>query len=87
MITIPGLFLTLSTLTPIWNGLLSFFPLSKSYPGFTHSSILAWKIPWTKEPGKLQFTGLKESDLATKPPPTQVSRLMTSGKSFDHFNP
>ena len=22
-----------------------------------HSSILAWKIPWTKEPGKLQSTG------------------------------
>ena len=21
----------------------------------THSSILAWRIPWTKEPGKLQF--------------------------------
>ena len=23
----------------------------------THSRILAWKIPWTKEPGLLQFTG------------------------------
>ena len=23
----------------------------------THSSILAWRIPWTKEPGGLQFTG------------------------------
>ena len=22
-----------------------------------HSSILAWKIPWTEEPGRLQFTG------------------------------
>ena len=22
-----------------------------------HSSILAWKIPWTEEPGGLQFTG------------------------------
>ena len=21
----------------------------------THSSILAWKIPWTEEPGGLQF--------------------------------
>ena len=21
----------------------------------THSSILAWRIPWTEEPGKLQF--------------------------------
>ena len=25
----------------------------------THSSILAWKIPWTKEPDSLQFIGLK----------------------------
>ena len=24
----------------------------------THSSILAWEIPWTKEPGGLQYTGL-----------------------------
>ena len=25
----------------------------------THSSILAWKIPWTGEPGKLQSMGLQ----------------------------
>ena len=23
----------------------------------THSSILAWKIPWTEEPGGIQFMG------------------------------
>ena len=23
----------------------------------THSSILAWKIPWTEEPGRLQSRG------------------------------
>ena len=23
----------------------------------THSTILAWRIPWTKEPGGLQFMG------------------------------
>ena len=23
----------------------------------THSSTLAWKIPWTEEPGRLQFMG------------------------------
>ena len=29
----------------------------------THSSILAWRIPWTEEPGELQSIGLqKESD-------------------------
>ena len=28
-----------------------------------HSSILAWEIPWTEEPGGLQFYGVfKESD-------------------------
>ena len=26
------------------------------------SSILAWRIPWTEEPGGLQSTGRKESD-------------------------
>ena len=25
----------------------------------THSSILAWEIPWTEEPGGLQFMGLQ----------------------------
>ena len=25
----------------------------------THSSILAWKIPWTEEPGGLQSIGLQ----------------------------
>ena len=25
----------------------------------THSSILAWKIPWTEEPGGLQPIGLQ----------------------------
>ena len=28
----------------------------------THSSILAWEIPWTEEPGRLQSMGSQESD-------------------------
>ena len=28
----------------------------------THSSILAWEILWTEEPGRLQSMGRKESD-------------------------
>ena len=24
----------------------------------THSSIPAWRIPWTEEPGRLQYIGL-----------------------------
>ena len=27
----------------------------------THSSILAWEIPWTEEPGGLQVHGVTES--------------------------
>ena len=29
----------------------------------THSSILAWEIPWTEEPGRLQSLGSQESDM------------------------
>ena len=29
----------------------------------THSSILAWKIPWTKEPGWLQSMGLQRAQI------------------------
>ena len=36
-------------------------PLEKSMA--THSSILAWKIPWAEKPGGLQSMGLKESDM------------------------
>ena len=34
----------------------------------THSSILAWDIPWTEEPGRLWSIGLQrvEHNLATK---------------------
>jgi len=28
----------------------------------THSSILAWRIPWTEEPGRLQSTRSQEAD-------------------------
>ena len=27
----------------------------------THSSALAWRVPWTEEPGGLQSTGLHKS--------------------------
>ena len=32
----------------------------------THSSILAWKIPSTEEPGWLQSMGCKESDVTER---------------------
>ena len=31
-----------------------------------HSSIIAWKIPWTEEPGRLQSMGRKESDMTER---------------------
>ena len=35
-------------------------PLEKGMA--THCSILAWRIPWTEEPGGLQSTGSQRSD-------------------------
>ena len=32
-------------------------PLGKELA--THSSVLAWKIPWTEEPGRLPFMGMQ----------------------------
>ena len=36
-------------------------PLKKEMA--TYSSILAWEIPWTKEPGRLQSMGLQKSQI------------------------
>ena len=38
----------------------------------THSSILAWKFPWTEEPGGLQVPGLQGLD-TTEQQSTAVS--------------
>ena len=35
-------------------------PLEKGMA--THSSILAWRVPWTEEPGELRPWGSRESD-------------------------
>ena len=34
---------------------------SLEYEMATHSSIIAWKIPWTEEPGRLQVHGVSKS--------------------------
>ena len=39
-------------------------PLGKEMA--THSSTLAWKIPWTEEPGRLQSIGAQESDTTVR---------------------
>ena len=52
-------------------------PLEKKMT--THSSILAWRIPWKEEPGRLQATCYVVSrvghDLLTKLPPPPLSYL------------
>ena len=46
-------------------------PLEKGM--VTHSSILAWRIPWTEEPGGPSLWGHKESD--TTEQLTHISQL------------
>ena len=51
----------------------------------THSSTLAWKIPWTEEPGGLQSMGLQRvrHDWATSLSHTQTcSRLYVGYRTF-----
>ena len=43
----------------IWGFVM--FSLEKAMA--SHSSTLAWKIPWTEEPGRLQSMGREESDM------------------------
>ena len=40
----------------------------------THSRILAWRIPWTEDPGGLQSIALQRvrNDLATNLPPPPI---------------
>ena len=51
----------LSTMLETWVRSLGWEdPLEKAMA--THSSTLAWKIPWTEEPGGLQSTGLDTTE-------------------------
>ena len=49
-------------------------PLEKGV--VTHSSILAWEIPWTEEPGGLQPMGLQKSQ-------TRLSDETTTNNKFN----
>ena len=51
-------------------------PLEKGMA--THSSILAWRMPWTEEPGRLQSMGLQRVGQ------DQVTNTLTSLSSFTH---
>ena len=58
-------------------------PGSGRAPG-EYSSILAWIIPWTEEPGGLQFMGLQRvrCDLANKQYFSVQVGLVTEEKNF-----
>ena len=65
-------------------------PLEKEMA--THSSILAWRIPWMEEPGGLQSMGSQRvgHDLATQPPPPPIVKglfplkfILTKDSSID----
>ena len=51
----------------------------------THSSILAWEIPWTEEPGGLQFLGLQRvrHDLATKQQMNNAGKKKTKLSQYE----
>ena len=52
-------------------------PLEKEMA--SHSSVLAWRIPWTEEPGGLQSTGSQRVGhaRATSPSPSPVPSEVT----------
>ena len=51
----------------------------------THSSILAWRISWTEEPGRLQSMGHKDSDRIERLTFLLSLFIHSSLKFFDHF--
>ena len=54
----------------------------------THSSRLAWRIPRTEEPGRLQSMGSQRvrHDLMTKPPQCDILELQTLCHIFPFIN-
>ena len=62
----------------------------------THSSILAWRIPWTEEPGGLQSMGRKESETTERLKPScgrafpnsplpRIHLLEQSQEKYSHY--
>ena len=47
----------------------------------THSSIFAWRIPWTEEPGGLQYMGSQRvgHDLVTKQQQLDIRQCASAG--------
>ena len=70
----PYLFWMLATSLKALASLFIFLNMSNIMA--THSSILAWKIPWTEEPGGLQSMGSKESDTTERLHLNATTRLL-----------
>ena len=49
----------------------------------THSSTLAWKIPWTEEPGRLQSMGLQSRTRLSNFTSLKLSELLRSKVGLD----
>ena len=58
-------------------------PLEKEMA--THSSILAWKIPWMKEPGGLQSMGLQRDGRDRATEHTCAGSLNVFGGKFERI--
>ena len=56
-------------------------PLEKGMA--THSSILAWRIPWTEEPGGLQFMGSQRVGHHRATKPTHVFKSLHLNSSLN----
>ena len=53
----------------------------------THSSTLAWKIPWMEKPGRLQSMGCKESDTTEQfhLTPHSIAQFSLTQKAQNYF--
>ena len=51
----------------------------------THSSILAWEIPWTEDPGGLYSMDRKESDSAQLPNDNNKFTLLFIYNKFPYY--
>ena len=48
----------------------------------THSNILAWRIPWTEEPGRLQSMGFTKGRTRPKRLSTHTKSVVICGGSY-----
>ena len=77
---------SVSSLPPVQENWIPFLgqedPLEKEMA--THSSFLAWRIPWTKEPGRLQSMALQQSDTTERLNKSTCAHTHTHKKTHTH---